>query len=451
MHILGMARGSSANLRAPGRRPKYAPRLLLAAAVMLLVMPAVANAAWSRPRNVEEPGWYPTGAVDIAMARDGAALLAWTGYRSGEVQRVARVRRISPTGRLGPIRTLSNDSSSPVLLAAAVDDDGNALVAWDFFDEGDNTGHVWARRMSRDGVKGPMLRLNEGIENGSDPTVALTPTGVGAINYNDGASRQLVLISRDNRVSEPIQMWGSEMVATRRGDFLIAGQVSADGFREVELTRLRPDGRLVRRIVSADTPRPAKGPYTIGADREGNAYVVYGAENHDDVLDPVLWGRRWSSNGRLGPARRLSPRGHRPIRVNAQTDMQGDTIISWSHPVAPYRLRLYSRIWRRDGSVGPVYTLGAIQTNDVLYPVPSPLPGLALDDDGNGVVVWPEEPESTHIIAWSRRIHRDGTVGPKVMLRDMAEPTKPAITPNGRARVPLWRRDFVGLLLTTGP
>lgn len=43
-------------------------------------LPAAAHADWSRARSVDEPGWTAADQVSMAVARDGSALIAWTGW-----------------------------------------------------------------------------------------------------------------------------------------------------------------------------------------------------------------------------------------------------------------------------------------------------------------------------------------------------------------------------------
>jgi hypothetical protein len=307
---------------------------------------------------------------------------------------------------------------------------------------------VWARRLSRDGVVGPLIRLSEPGVGSWQPAAALTPGGRGAVVFDDGYSQVLYRISRASNLSAPMHLpehggYGCRLVATRDGDFVTAG-TDADGF--VVGFRLLPDGRVVRRKASADTPK-SDSLIDLGVDLRGRAYLTYlGAT---DVSDRTLWTRRWARGGSLGPARRVAPRSHDVIRATSRTDLDGDTVITWSHSVASYTLVLYSRLLRRDGSLGPVHRLGPIEAADVFHPEPSPAPGLAVDDDGDGVVVWPSEPEASHFITWARRIRRDGSVGPKVMLRDDGRPNAVGMTPTGRARVGITSR--AQLVLRTGP
>jgi hypothetical protein len=418
--------------------------------LVLALLPAPADATWSRARSMDEPGWSASDRVSIAVSRNGGALMAWHAFPpNSEEPHELRVRRIDASGQLGPLRTLYRDATGgwPSDFSVAIDDDGDALVAW-VASEYRGPEQVWARRLSRDGVAGPLLRLSDPDVNSTLPLAALTPRGRGAVSFQAGSGRVMYPLSRDNRVGKPTYPPQSalRLVATRDGDFVTAG--SSSNGSQVVAVRLLPNGELMSRTISADPRMLNNEIVDIGVNRRGTATITFAGNNGQP--GGQLWTRTWARDGTLGTARRIAPRAHRVVRATSRTDLEGDTVIVWSHAVESYRLVLYARILRRNGSLGPVHRLGPIEAADVFHPRPSPVPGLAIDDDGHGVVAWPSEPEAGHYITWVRRIRPDGTVGSKVMLQDMARPSAVGITPTGRARVgitttPGW------LLLKTGP
>ena len=403
---------------------------------------------------MDNSGWTANDQVAIAVARNGEALMAWDGLPpSPETASRLRVRRISPSGELGRIRTLSTaESLDPAHISVALDADGDALVAWAAYDHSAQAWQVWARRLSRSGVVGPLRRLSRPSEPSWLPQAALTPRGKGAVVYDNGLSQILRRITPRSRLGKRIHLteaggFGTRLVATRDGDFVTAGR---DGNGVVVGYRLRPSDRLLSRRISADTAMQ-DAVIDIGVNRRGTAYLTYRAADNSGDRHPRLWARTWTRDGTLGPARRVAPRAHSVVRATSRTDLEGDTVISWSRYAGPAKLVLYARIWKRNGTFGPVHRLGLIQANDVLYPVPSPAPNLALDDDGDGMVAWPAEPQFNHVIAWARRIRQDGTVGPKVMLRDNASPQAIGMTRTGRARTGIVTSATLRLLLKTNP
>jgi len=424
-----------------------------ALAVALVLLPGSAQAAWAPARPMDQPGWTAADEVAIAVARNGSAVTAWAGWPPDpKAPAELRVRRISAAGHLGRVLVLSRpESSDPAHISVAVDADGDALVAWAAYDHAAQAWQVWARRLSRDGVPGPSLRMSQPTDSSWLPVAALTPRGKGAVVYDDGLQQVLRRVSRRSHVGRAIRLveqggFGGRLVATRDGDFVTAG-TDADGV--VVAYRLLPDGRLLSRKLSAGTPM-SDSITDIGVDRRGTAHLTYRAADADGIPHPALWTRTWAPDRRLGPARRVAPRAHDVVRATSRTDLEGDTLVAWSRLTPPATVTLYGRVVRQDGSMGPVRRLGLIEAADVYHPVPSPAPGLAVDDDGDGVVVWPSEPELDHLVTWARRVRRDGSVGAKVMLRDTARPHAVGITPGGRARIGITTQPG-RLLLRTGP
>lgn len=428
-------------------------------AVALALVPGAAEADWSPPRRVESTDWH-VSEVASAMARDGRMVVAWraslaqTDPNAPTPPDVVHLRRVSATGRLGPIRTMSSpESGDPSYLHVAVDADGDALVTWHSRDTSTLKLQVWARRISRGGVRGPLVRVSPAGEEGAFPRAALAPKGGGVIMFqrnNNDMTWRMVRFSVGGRLGRAIQLgnpipYGPRVTATPAGDFVTA----ARGHDEVlRAYRLRRDDTVVRRKVQAGGM-----PTGVGSDRHGTVYLTYQRKTQASGGKSAVFVRRWFSGGRMSTARRLTPRSHIVLVSSSATGWRGDTFVTWSRQLHPDKGYVdgYGRMLRRDGSLGAVRRLGPMgpippQTHPYFYLV-TPLP--AIDDAGNGVVAWASEPDWGHHIAWGRRVLRDGSVGPKVLLRDNAGPVGTLVKPNGRARVLL--RGYARLWLRSGP
>lgn len=420
--------------------------------LVLVLVPAAAVADWSGPRRMDATGWTAADVVSVAMARNGGAVMAWAGTPpdAGSAAEL-RVRRISKSGALGTVRTLSSGAAlDPGHVSVAVDDDGDALLAWSAYDQANQDWQVWARRLSKDGVAGPQVRLSETTVSSWNPEAALTPGGKGAVVFDVGGQQQLRRFSLASKPGKriPITKAGGflgRLVATRDGDFVTAG---TDGDSDVRAHRLFPDGRLLTRKISSASAT-TENLVDIGVDRDGMAYLTYNAVDNDGHR--ALWARTWRRGGALGTAHRIAPSAHVVVRATSRTDLRGDTMVTWSHQApGTYVPVLYGRIWRYNGTLGDVHKLGLIQPADHNAMIPSPAPQLAVDDDGDGVVSWPSEPDTGKVVTWARRVHRDGTVGPRVQIRDGARPHTLAMTPGGRARLGFTTTPGA-LMLRTGP
>ena len=434
--------------------------MAVSVALALVLVPGTAEADWSTARQLESAEWNVESQVASAMSRDGRMVVAWRAWPADSnpdlaPPEVLHVRRVSRTGQLGPVRTLSTpESGDPTHLSVAVDADGDALVTWQADDAGnDVSSHVWARRVSWGGVRGPLVRVNPSGEAGAFPVAALAPKGGGVVLYqrdNDEANWEMVRLSAGSRLGHAVTVgnpipYGPRVVATPAGDFVTAATGSDGVLRGY---RLRRDDSLLRRKVQA-----GGAPTGIGTDRQGTAYLTYQDPMQTTGVESTVFVRRWFRDGRMSTARRITPRSHTVLLSRSVTGWRGDTFVTWSHHPNPDKGYVdgYGRMLRRDGSLGAVRKLGPmppIPPQTLLY-FYLKAPTAAVDDAGNGVAAWPSQPDWDHDIAWVRRVRRDGSVGPKVLVRDNAVPVGTVVAPAGRARLLL--RGYARLWLRSGP
>lgn len=423
-------------------------------ATVALLLPTSATAAWAPARPMDPVGWWSADNHDLATSARGGSALLWTTMAPGSTTWVVKFRRIAEDGTLGAVRTLPGDMANPRHVSLALDEDGDALIAWSRSHEvnGLSGGRVFARRLSRTGVLGPAIALGPATALSDHPTAALSPSGVGAVVYDEvfpdnrrrQALRRLPFSGGTSapKYLPPAGSLGTRLVATRQGDFVTAS-TRADG--ELVATRWRADGSIVHRVASADTPLHAMVA-DLGFDTAGTAHLTWYA--NQDGARPVVWSRTWSSTGVLGAARRISPTTHTPLRVSAATDLEGDTMLAWSVSRGTARPVLHTRILRRDGTLGPVHEAGNIKGPESGVR-PAPAPELAVDSNGDGVLAWPSEPEPEHDVTWVRKVSQQGVLAPLVRLADQAEPFDAVMTPTGRARLTVVRDQR--LWLYTGP
>jgi hypothetical protein len=101
---------------------------LLVAALLAGAMAATpAAATFGAPFNLSTAGQNATNA-DVAVDADGDAVFIWRRFNGTNFRAQARAR--SAAGALGPVQDLSaagQDASNP---RVAVDDDGDAVFAW---------------------------------------------------------------------------------------------------------------------------------------------------------------------------------------------------------------------------------------------------------------------------------------------------------------------------------
>lgn len=429
----------------------------LVVAVVPAAVPVPAYAEWSAPRRLDTTAWGASDDVDLATARDGSSVVVWSAGATAVHDTTHEIhgRRISPGGRLGPVRVVLPRHGSQV--SVAVDDDGDALFAWAEFVAAEDQWVAFARRWGRDGRLGPVLRLGARGSESWRPVPVLTPRGAGAVAFDEGVGSpsqwMLRRVSRSSRLGPHVRLpFRSDLyvrlVATRAGDVLAAG---TDGSDRVRVIRFRPDGSTQARRVSPDTSR-TDVVFGLGADRRGTARVTWWTTAPTGPA--VVWVGGVTGGGRVLPPRRVTPSGTSVGRVVAATDLEGDTVVAWtqyaeSAGVARHSVAL--RLVRRDGTRAAVRTLGPHVPPDRFSPYHQHAPELTLDDDGHGLIAWYDESDDWVARTWTRRIRPDGSVTPRVRIPGDLRPHAIGSRPDGLVRLQLTRQTDAAPLLVTGP
>jgi hypothetical protein len=418
---------------------------LTVAALVVTTLPLPsAPADWSPPHSVDRT-WDFQGEPRVVTTRSGSAVLMWTARDPNQDARRGRLRRIMPDGTRSKVRTVTPASQFINAPALGVDDDGDVVLAWQIYDPAYEKDQVFARRLSRAGKLGPVRRLSSPSVNATRPTVAVNPRGKAEIAFYTGlrASKYVVRRIRIDSSLGPVRRLGTAtfggpaLVASRTGEFIAAG------FRRgaIQVTRIAPDGtRRTRNLTGALSDDDAMG--SVSVDRDGDVRLVF--RSYNEGFDA----RVWRSNGTLSRIKRVIPPRPRPIIATHVTDLQGDSMLTWTRHTDPSDVVLRARVWRRDGTLGRIRKLGAI-SDPGQYGDVTPQGHLALDDDGNGVIVWNREPEYETFTVWARAIHRDGTLGRAVRIRRNSGYGDLAMSPRGRAKLLIGGDE--GLLYRTGP
>lgn len=144
------------------------------------------------------------------------------------------------------------------------------------------------------------------------------------------------------------------------------------------------------------------------------------------MLITVLAGTALGAFNRPEP---VTPNGSNASHQVQATDRQGDTTFAW---LADGGVRL--RVLRADGSLTPVRTVATIRNAISIL-------RLAVDDDGDGVVVW-DDVDSTATPLYARSVTRGGRLGSVRMVAPSTHNVRNAqvaVQPRGRA-VLTWNR-----------
>lgn len=118
----------------------------------------------------------------ISVAADGVAVLSWTRHDGSHYRVQTRKRTLA--GTLSPIATLSVAGTNAYFPVVAVDDDGDAIVAWQLDPGG--VSRVQARRRTSVGSLSPIQTLSLGSVDGRMPAIAMDAQGDAAITWFAG-------------------------------------------------------------------------------------------------------------------------------------------------------------------------------------------------------------------------------------------------------------------------
>lgn len=324
-----------------------------------------------------QPAWMH----DLAINENGDAIFAWV--RSDGTNQRVQIRTRSAAGTFSSVQTVSPAGFDAHWPAVAIDAGGNALVAWQGHDG--TFFRVRARTRSAGGSLGPMQTLSPAGEAGWSPRIAMEPTGRAIVTWYrlDTDSNYRVQM----RERDAAGTWSAVQTISELG-------------------------------VSAQNPQIALMP-------NGAAMFVW-TRGGTNIL---VQARKRSVNGQLGNVQTLSEPGQNALGARLAVDGSGTTIFTW------YRsdgtdLRVQARTRSSTGTLSAVQTLSPAGAD-------SSYPNVAVDPNGNAIVVW-ERFNGTTGYAQARVRAPDGTLGSVRTLGSAPEDgLRPvvAVDPDGRAAI----------------
>jgi hypothetical protein len=405
--------------------------VLLAVATTCGAAPAAAS--WGPSRWVSADGWSAADWPGVAVDRDGNALLVWpaTDERlpGGSYRIQARAR--SRSGRLGPILNLSELGPAPAWPEVAADDHGDAIVAW----QQDDTRTNWriaARRVGRRGALGPILILSAEGAIGNSPRVAIAPRGQAVVawtEYHDGIWRTVACrVSARGAVGGPLDLGAGSaeppaVTMDRRG----IATVAWTNLQRVVARRITSRAVSAPRVIASATPS-ASGLALVHAvaDRDGD--VVVGFRSGSGAR-PRVWIRRWRRSGALGRRLAVSPRRQSAgLHLALATDGDGDATIVWTRALPYDRFAVYGASLSRTDALGRVVRLGSGDRPDV-----------AVDANGDGIVVWQDPGADGTSAVRSRTVARGGGFGRARAMTRAGRAPRATVDPSGQV-VAVWQQ-----------
>ena len=329
-------------------------------AVGLLTMNA-ARATWSTTRDVSAAGWEGQDSPTVAVDRLGRRLLVWAACNSAlsGCYHQVQARFMPQGGAMGSILTLSPLGASAAWPEVDVDDDGDAAVVWQ------QDSQVVGRRVSRTGALGALRTLSPEI--GINPEVAVSPGGRALVAWSDrrdGLWRTMAQFLYPDGSVGPLHNFGggsAEKPAVgvdRNGMHIVAW---AEGYDRVVARRIKP-GYIspLTDLTSSTVAVGGFGMLRVGVDRDGDTLVSFLAGGTNGprvwVRQTELLGRRLSAAGTLGGPVGLGL-GDRP---EVALDDNGDGLVVWHAPGSPQEAtQVKARTISQTGVFGAVRTLSS--------------------------------------------------------------------------------------------
>jgi hypothetical protein len=415
------------------------PVAVMIALISPLLMPATAAADFAHPPLTLSIGGQDADSPQVALDSDGDALVVWRRF-DGANWRVQAVAR-SAVGALGPLQILSPSGESasggndgPQV---AMDGSGDAIVAWMT-----DSGVIEARGRSAAETLGPLLTLSSAGADSDSPRVAMDPNGNAiavwrsrddTVDCGGAGCFQVQARSRSaSRVLGPIETLSAagqdaanpDVSMAANGDALVVWN-RPDGSSSTCCDRIqaraRPAGAAFGPLELLSMPGFGSSYPDAALDAAGNAVVVWWRVGQ---LPDLVQDRARSAAGTLAPIERLRDVSATPdVFPRVAVDNDGDALIVWQ--------RFFkSTTWVETRSRSATGTLDDVTTRR------GHGARVTVDASGNGVIVWEY---LNRVRAMTRSV--SGTAGPiQVLTTPVATAPDVAVDPLGHA-LAVWVHD----------
>jgi hypothetical protein len=359
------------------------------------------------PTNPEqEPGEAEMSSVGVNSAGDSA--YAWLTSNNAGTRSIVQARTLSRTGVLGPVRTLADIGQSQgehEQPAVAVDDNGNAVIAYSREALTVEQGEVQARTLSTTGVLGPAQLISSSETNALAEFVQLgiRPNGdaVFVWQYSRGVNVEGLIQSRTRRAAtgtltpirniSPIEATFPEFAMSDDGDAIVAWLYPDPfaGGMTVQVRRMPATGPL----GGTKTMSPRGGlamEADVALNDAGAAAAIW------SLKDPVtgastMRGRTLSATDQLGKSLGLSASApEAPSDPEVGISSAGRIVFGWLFN-APTADRVQSRTLTPTGTLTPVKNVGSALKIGSGGPGVSLGPAFAVAPSGQAAATWPDQ------------------------------------------------------------
>jgi hypothetical protein len=370
---------------------------------------AARTVAWTKnlippPTNPEqEPGESEMPSVGVNPAGDSA--YAWLTSNNAGTRSIVQARTLSRTGVLGPMRTLADIGQSQgehEQPEVAVDDDGDAVIAYSREALTLEQGEVQARTLSKTGVLGPAQLISSSETNALAEfiSVGVRPNGdaVFVWQYSRGQNVEGLIQSRTRRAAtgtltairniSPFEATFPEFAMSPDGDAIV-GWLYADPFAggmAVQVRRMSVTGTL-----GGTKTLSQRGGLAMEADvalNDAGAAAAIWSQKDPFTGATTMRGRTLSATDQLGQSRALSASSaEAPTDPEVGISSAGRIVFGWLFHT-PSGDRVQSKTLTPTGTLTPVKNVGSALKIGTGGPGVSLGPAFAVAPSGQAVATW---------------------------------------------------------------
>ncbi|MQA74532.1 MAG: hypothetical protein GEU88_09375 [Solirubrobacterales bacterium] len=384
---------------------------------------APASAGWEEPIDLSPVGELTNGNPSVAAAPDGSFLAAWPRALPGRptTDRVVEARWIDATGAPGPLLTLTGAAGQVINPHVAVGPGGGALVIWNRVVAPEQIA-VEARRIGADGELGEPITVTPTGERALSTALAIDDSGDATVAWNnqlddvgqadlrvrrlpaDGPPGQvLTLTPADGQVEEM-----AVAIDPQQRPLLVWSQ-----FGRLQAQRLSATGEPLPGVIDLTPQADTSAGPGLGIDANGVARVSWARVSQAPI---VVFTRTLAADGTLGAIESVSPTDENSVAPSLAVDGTGAAALAWQDtPPGTDPITVRGGAILPGGALGPRLPLSGPSAGGSMNP------RIGIDARGVATAVWQRNLDGNSGFVEAARFSSAGAQGGATMLSEPAE------------------------------
>jgi hypothetical protein len=339
-------------------------------------------------QNADEP--------QVAVDPNGNAVFVWSRFDGSNGTTCCfriQTRRLTATGTLSVVQTLSNAGQTAFSPQVGVDANGNAVYDWAAFTG--SRDDIQARARTASGTLSALQTVSSGTKEASQPQIAVSSNGSAAFTWVESATFDLVM----GRARSSTGTLSAIQTLSATGQFAEEPQVGIDGSGNAVFVWERFDSSNGTVCCWRIEARPRTSGGTLGTtqllsaagqsalspqvsvDPNGNAAIVWGRNDGTKTnCCSLIQTTRRTSSGTLSAVQTLSATGQNASEPQVAIDVNSNAVYTWSRFDGKYT-RVQARRRASTGTLSTTQTLSSVGPD-------ATKPQVAVDPNANSVFTW---------------------------------------------------------------